>query len=165
MIESARFESDTVTDIHTSVFEYCRETIVVIIVPCYIIKKVHTLVGIVLVKSFLGVGERYTVAHHMCPGRLVECGTACRTSSAELESIAVAGRFCTVAVNSGIPCITIVYQYRMVHHVEVPVVIAVVPCTASVKFGARSREQFARESVGITAVIRACECHGIIIIV
>ena len=63
------------------------------------------------------------------------------------------------------PSPAVVDNHRMIDHIEVPVVIAVGPCTTAVELSAWSREQLTCEAVGITMVVTAIVGTGIVVLV
>ena len=100
----------------------------------------------------------------MCSHGLVEGSTSGRTSAPQFEAVAVA----YLLACGGIACMpspAAVDDYGVIHHIEVPVVIAIGPCTASVKLCSRTREELACKAVGIAAIVGAIICATIVVLV
>jgi hypothetical protein len=63
------------------------------------------------------------------------------------------------------PSPAVVDDHRVIDHIEVPVVIAVGPGTATVELGAGTREQFAGKTVGIATVVSAVIGSTVVVLV
>ena len=155
-------------DVHKTILEDCRETVVVLVAPSCTVEDVHTLICVVLVEALVQVVEADAVGHHVCTGRLVEGSTTCCTTATELEAVTVDTLYHTttgIGIVTCMVCPAVVDYYRVICHVEVPVVVGVIPCTASVELCARTREQFNSKTVGVATVVRSTVCLGVSVLV
>ena len=149
---------------HASIFEDCGEPVVEFISPCRAVDDIHALVGIVLVKALVQVVERHAVCHDMSAERLVEGRPTAGASTTQFESVAILP-LTAIGQVSGMVSPAGIDDNGMVYHIQVPVVVAVGPCPASVKLCARSREEFACEPVGITSIVGAVVASQVPVVV
>ena len=164
MITLRCIKSDAVSYIHASIHEHRRETVVIFIRPCRIIKEIHAFIGVVLVEAFMKIAEGHTVFHNMRTNRLRESCAAARTAASEFESIAIAYWLAVSCITCMICPAAINYNW-MVYHIQIPVVIRVCPCTTTVKLRTWTWKQFTCESIGITAVVCTVICPEVCIII
>ena len=90
----------------------------------------------------------------MSTHRLVEGCSTGTSATSQLEAVTVLAFLetaCFGAVITSVPGPAVVDDNGVVDHVEVPVVVAVSPCTASVELRSGTGKQLAGETVGIAA--------------
>ena len=150
--------------VHHAVLEHRWEAIVVLIAPCHTVEDVHALVGVVLVEALVQVLKGHAVGHHVGTRRLVEGSTSGRASASQLETVAVLALRAVLLV-AGMPRPAVVDNHGVVDHVEVPVVVGVCPCAASVELSARTGEQLACKAVGVAMVVGAAVSHCVVVLI
>ncbi len=163
MIQCCGFETDIVTHVHGSVRYDGRETIVVSTSPGYIIKQIHGFIGVVLVETLVGVVERNVVGNHVRSYRLCKGSTSGRTSTTEFKAIAITPRR-TVGIFSSVPHPAVIDYDRVINHIQIPVVVGVIPCTAAMKLGSGPRKQFGSKTIGIASIIRTTERSAVVVV-
>ena len=100
------------------------------------------------------VAESHAVGHDMGTHRLVEGGATGTATTAEFEAVAVLALAAILQITC-VPGPTMVDDHRVVHHVKVPVVVAVGPGATAVELSAGAGEELAGKAVGIAAVVAA----------